>query len=120
MGSDMLKLSLGASISSCLFVLLPTSLAAQNRLQVDMLARTNGCYECHGTSRNMIGPSFESIAKHYVADTQGRAKLFSVIKNGGKGNWTEVTKGVPMPPHSGSLSDEEIRRLVDWVLSHQQ
>ena len=116
----MSKSLLGVSILSCLVLSLPTTLAAQDRLQVEKLARTNGCYECHGASRNRIGPSFESIAKRYAADERGRANLFSVIKNGGKGNWTEVTKGVPMPPYSGSLSNEDIRGLVDWVLSHQQ
>jgi cytochrome c len=43
--------------------------------------------------------------------------LIETVKNGGKGHWTEVTGGVPMPPFSPRLTDAEITRLVDWILS---
>ena len=37
------------------------------------------------------------------------------MKKGGKGNWTEVTGGVPMPPFSPRVADEDIEKLVDFV-----
>jgi hypothetical protein len=36
---------------------------------------------------------------------------------GGKGNWTDVTGGIPMPPYSPRVSDEDIAGLVDFILS---
>ncbi len=39
------------------------------------------------------------------------------MKKGGKGHWSDITNGVPMPPHGKRLSNDEIARLVDWVLS---
>jgi len=42
--------------------------------------------------------------------------LIAKVKTGGKGNWTAVTGGVPMPPYSPRVSDENIEKLVDFVL----
>ncbi len=47
---------------------------------------------------------------------QSRAKLIQTVKHGGKGQWTHLTKGKPMPPFGGHLTDAEIGRLVDFVL----
>lgn len=80
-----------------------------------MLAQKNGCLQCHSLDKKSVGPSFHDIAVKYKGDIQARNALIETVKNGGKGNWTEISRGVPMPPFS-SLSDPEIERLVDWVL----
>lgn len=82
----------------------------------EALAEKNGCLECHGVDKNIIGPAFQDIAARYTGDARARDALIETVKNGGKGNWTDVTGGVPMPPYSGRLSDAEIERLVDWVM----
>jgi cytochrome c len=38
------------------------------------------------------------------------------VKKGGKGNWTKVTGGAPMPPYSPRVSDANIEKLVDFIL----
>jgi len=43
--------------------------------------------------------------------------LINKVKRGGKGNWLQVTGGVPMPPYSPRVSDANIESLVDFVLS---
>lgn len=43
--------------------------------------------------------------------------LAKKIAKGGKGNWTEVTNGVPMPPNSPRVSDADIEKLATFVLS---
>lgn len=83
----------------------------------EALARSSGCLECHSVDKKVIGPAFRDIAKRYRNDAGARAMLIDKVKNGAKGNWTEVTGGVPMPPHSPRLSDTEIQRLVDWVMN---
>jgi cytochrome c len=81
----------------------------------EALATKSGCLECHAIDKNVIGPAFHDIAAKYKNLPDARAALIEKVKNGGKGNWTEITKGVPMPPHR-RLSDADIERLVDWVL----
>lgn len=83
------------------------------------LAEKSGCFECHSTTRSAdrrIGPSFAEIAARYRDNPAARKALINVLKKGGKKNWISVSGGVPMPPYSPRLSDEEIGRLVDWVL----
>lgn len=80
------------------------------------LARQSGCFECHRVEKKVIGPPFQAVAAKYKGDTRAREALIAKVSKGGKGNWTEVTGGVPMPPHSPRLSDPEIARLVDWLL----
>lgn len=79
------------------------------------LAKKSGCFECHSVDKKGIGPSFRDIAARYKDDSRARIALIETVKKGGKGNWTEISRGVPMPPFS-SLSDPEIQRLVDWSL----
>jgi cytochrome c len=83
----------------------------------EALAKKNGCTECHSVEKKLVGPAFRDIAAKYKDNDRARSALVEKVKKGGKGNWTEVTGGVPMPAHSPRLSDADIRRLVDWVLS---
>src|SRR5712692_5228390 len=78
----------------------------------EALAKKSGCMECHAIDKKVIGPAFRDIAVRYKDDSHARAALTEKVKNGGKGNWTELTKSVPMPPHR-RLSDADIERLVD-------
>lgn len=89
---------------------------ADETLAPETLARNIGCLECHSVDRKVIGPSYHDIAAKYRNVDGARVALIEKVKNGGKGNWTEVTGDVLMPPHSARLSDEEVQRLVDWIL----
>lgn len=85
----------------------------------DALARKSGCFECHSVDKTVHGPAFNDVATKYKDDARARDRLIQTVKKGGKGNWTKVTRGVPMPAFSPRLSDSEITRLVDWVLTLQ-
>jgi cytochrome c len=95
-------------------------LSAGQALGDEALAKKNGCLECHTvnrtTDKKAIGPAFSDIAAKYRSNASARNALIETLKKGGKGNWTDVSKGAPMPPYSPRLSDAEIKRLVDWVL----
>ncbi len=95
------------------------SRADEEPLEGEALARQSGCLECHGINEKIVGPAYRDVTARYrdIEHDRLRAALIEKVKNGGKGNWTAVTRGVPMPPHSPRLSDAEIERLVDWVLS---
>jgi cytochrome c len=81
------------------------------------LARKSGCLECHSVDKAVTGPAFRAVADRYKDDAKARTALIEKVSKGGKGNWTEISRGIPMPPHSKILSSAEISRLVDWILS---
>ena len=79
-------------------------------------AKKSGCTACHASDRKVVGPAWGDVAKRYKGDAGAKAALVAKVKKGGKGNWTEVTKGVPMPPYSPRVADAEIEKLVDFIL----
>lgn len=93
-------------------------LSAGQALADEALARKNGCMECHGVDkRGFVGPSFQEISARYKDKALARNALMATMKNGGKGNWPEASRGVPMPPYKHRIPSGDIERLVDWVLS---
>ena len=80
------------------------------------LAKKSGCTACHAIDKKVVGPAWGDVSKRYKGDAAAKAALVAKVKKGGKGNWTEVTKGVPMPPYSPRVADADIEQLVDFVL----
>ena len=83
----------------------------------EALAKRSGCLKCHSVDMKVIGPAYRDVAMKYRSDPRARQTLIDKVSKGGKGNWTQITGGVPMPPHSSLLSEAEIAKLVDWILS---
>lgn len=111
------------SIVAVFLVILFTVQAQTSKEQTpETLAKESNCFECHKNSdndiRKVVGPTFYDIAMKYKNDSLANITLFKTIKNGGRGNWGKISRGISMPPHSGRLSDAEIRNLVVWVLDH--
>jgi cytochrome c len=83
----------------------------------EALAKKVGCLGCHSVDKKVTGPAYRDVAMKYRRDRSARQKLIEKVKQGGEGNWTAITGGRPMPPHWALLSDAEVARLVDWILS---
>ncbi len=81
------------------------------------LARKSGCMACHALDKKVVGPAWKDIAARYKGQADARALLIDKVKKGGKGAWTEITRGVPMPPYSPRVSDANIEKLVDYILA---
>ena len=81
------------------------------------LAKKSGCMACHAVDKKVVGPAWKDVGAKYKGDTAARASLIAKVKAGGKGNWTEITGGVPMPPYSPRVADADIEKLVDFVLT---
>jgi len=79
------------------------------------LAKKSGCTACHAIDKKVVGPGWADVAKRYKGKG-AKADLIAKVKKGGKGNWTEVTRGVPMPPYSPRVADADIEKLVDFIL----
>lgn len=78
----------------------------------EALAKKSACMSCHQIAKKVVGPSFKDVAKKYKGDAKAADHIVHVIKKGGKG----VFGPVPMPPHP-QVSDENAKKLADWVLA---
>lgn len=81
------------------------------------LARKSGCLACHAVDKKVVGPAWRDVAKRYKDVTDAKSRLITKVSKGGRGNWTEVVGPAAMPPYSPRVSDENIAKLVDFVLS---
>ncbi len=77
------------------------------------LARKSGCMACHAVGSKMVGPSFREIAAKYKGDKEAAAKLAQKVRSGGSGSFGST----PMLPAPASVSDEDIKTIVAWILS---
>jgi cytochrome c len=76
------------------------------------LARARGCLVCHGIDKANLGPAYRDVARKYAGDPGAAAHLVNKVKTGGSGAWGTT----PMPPQLNA-SDEDINRIVQWVLT---
>ena len=79
----------------------------------EALARKSKCSSCHAVHKRMIGPAFKDIAAKYKGDKDAQARLESKVRKGGAGSFGYL----PMPAAPQSVSDEDIKTMVQWVLS---
>lgn len=93
-----------------LVAVIGTSMGSGRAEEAQSLMKKTDCMACHQPEVKVVGPSFKEIAARYgEADIP---KLVQKIKLGGAGNWGAV----PMLAHP-SLSDEDLTKMVAWVLS---
>lgn len=81
------------------------------------LARKSGCLACHAVDKKLVGPAWRDVSKRYKDDPEAKSKLITKVSKGGRGNWTEVVGTAAMPPYSPRVSDDNIAKLVEFVLS---
>lgn len=80
-------------------------------------AQELGCTACHAATTKLVGPSYQAVAKRYNGD---KAKILetlkSNVKNGGSGNWTDVTGGTPMPPQPQAVGKtDKLNAMAEWI-----
>ncbi|WP_353156093.1 c-type cytochrome [Herminiimonas fonticola] len=76
------------------------------------LAKQYACVACHGINNKIVGPGFNEIAAKYKGDSAAATTLFNRVKNGSSGAWGPV----PMPAQA-HVKDEDVKTLVNWILS---
>ncbi|MBI3771339.1 MAG: c-type cytochrome [Gammaproteobacteria bacterium] len=96
-------------------VLASSFVAAPAMANLD-LAKASGCLACHSVDAKVVGPAWKDVAAKYKGQGDAKATLVESIKKGSKGKWTAVTGGVPMPPYSPRVADENINKLADFIL----
>jgi cytochrome c len=76
------------------------------------LATERGCMACHQVETKVVGPAYKEVAAKYKGQEGAAEMLAGKVKAGGSGVWGPV----PMPPNA-HVSDEDIKVIVDWVLT---
>lgn len=79
------------------------------------LARSSGCFACHDKElkRQIIGPAWGAVAERYRGNPDARDRVMQWVHTGGTGRWGTAV----MPPYSPRVPDNEIEKLVDFILS---
>ena len=97
-----------------LIILVASLTFAGNALAEDgeALVKKNSCLMCHAKGP---GPTFKQVADKYRGEKDAQAMLEKKVRSGGTGVWGKV----PMAPTPKKVSDEEIKSIVQWVLSVQ-
>ncbi len=75
------------------------------------LATEANCMACHGVENRGVGPSFRQVADKYRGTPGADALLAGRVKNGGQGVWGQI----PMPANA-AIADDDVRRIVAWIL----
>ncbi|HLU76937.1 MAG TPA: c-type cytochrome [Burkholderiales bacterium] len=76
------------------------------------LAAKYSCTACHSPDKKMLGPAYKDVAAKYQNDAEAPARLAGKVKQGSSGVWGPV----PMPPNAG-VPDDDVKKLVAWVLA---
>lgn len=76
------------------------------------LAKQYACVSCHGVTSKVVGPGFNEIASKYKGDAGAAGSLAGKVRNGTSGTWGAV----PMPAQS-QVKDEDLKTMVNWILS---
>ena len=98
----------------CLIVLAGLTAPAVADQDLEALLQEAGCVACHQVAQPMVGPSYESVAERYRDQDGAADDVFTRMREGSQGVWGEA----PMPPVTEDmLSDEQMRTVIDWILS---
>jgi cytochrome c len=89
----------------------PSAAGADGGKPPAQLAVEGNCMACHGVDTRIVGPSFRQVADKYRGTPGAPALLAGRVKNGVQGVWGPI----PMPAN-GTIPEEDIRRIVAWVL----
>ena len=79
----------------------------------EALAQKCGCLAFHSIDKKLLGPAYKDVAAKYKGDKSAEAKLVEKVKKGGSGVWGPM----PMPANSPQVKDEDIKTIVQWILS---
>jgi len=81
----------------------------------EALFKKSSCVSCHSVDKKSVGPSLKAVAAKYKDDKGAQATLEAKVRNGGKGSFGSM----PMPATAKTVSDENIKAIVSWVLTQK-
>lgn len=83
------------------------------------IAKKSGCLACHSIDHKVVGPAWKDVseAEKSMSYKDAMERETHQIINGGKGKWTKVTGGVPMPPYGPRVSEGDREKLADFIVN---
>ena len=78
------------------------------------LASKYNCLICYAVDKKVTGPAYKDVAAKYKGDPHAVDTLVQKVKNGGSGVWGNISM-----PANPSVPDEDLKALVQWILSLQ-
>ena len=91
---------------------LTASLGAAPAFADEKLAKEKNCLACHAVDKQLVGPSYQAVAKKYAGQAGAADKLALKIIKGGAG----VFGPVPMPANP-QVNEADAKKLAAWVLA---
>ncbi len=82
-----------------------------------VIAAKSGCMGCHAVSNSVYGPAWKLVSKRYQGVPDAHAQLTATIRSGSAGRWDQITGGKRMPPQQGSINDEDLKIVVDYIIA---
>lgn len=101
------------TLAAVSMLMLAGQASAVDAKAAEALAQKSGCLACHTVNNKVVGPSYKDVAAKYKGDKNAEAKLIEKVKKGGSGVWGPI----PMPPNSPHVKDQDIKTIVQWILT---
>lgn len=101
------------SVIAMASMMMATNAQAADAAAAKSLAQKSGCLACHKVDTKVLGPAYKDVAAKYKGVKGAEAKLVTKVKKGGSGVWGPM----PMPANSPQVKDEDIKTIVQWILS---
>ncbi|MEO8331438.1 MAG: c-type cytochrome [Gallionella sp.] len=96
-------------------VALTVSTTALAAVKEETLFKEGNCNNCHTVGNRTVGPTLIEMADKYRDDKEAQGKLEKKVRSGGAGSWGVM----PMPGTRPSITDEDIKTLVTWILQQK-
>lgn len=101
-----------ATLAAAAGLALASGALAADPKAAEALAKASGCFACHSIDTKIVGPAYKQVAAKYKNDKNAEATLVKKVKAGGKGVWGDMM----MPPNA-HVKDNDIKSIVQWILS---
>ena len=104
-----------AVASAATLLLTPSIAAAADAAAAQALARQSGCFSCHSVDKDKVARSWTEIATKLKGDKDAQAKLIKHLTTGPKVKTLDGSEADH--PVIKTKDQEQIKNLVDWILS---
>jgi cytochrome c len=96
-------------------LLAAAAMLAGNVTADENLAMKSGCLACHKVDVKLVGPSYKDVAARFADNPDAKKILTDAVVKGSVNAWGPI----PMPAKGGraDVSDEDIGKIVDWILT---
>lgn len=105
-----------SSVTATIVLAFSSNVFAADAEAAKASAKEHGCFKCHSVDKEKDGPTFQKVAAKYRGKANAEERLTTHITSGEKAKFPdgheEEHKNI-----KGKASPEDIKNLVNWILS---